>query len=553
MKKLTLLSLLLNAALVYCQNVQWAYKVLGFSSEKSNRKNSAQQVLGKPNVLPSTGENIHAWQPTGKLKEEYIKVGFLTPVKPKQIIIAESHNPGYVSKVYVYDVQGKEHLVHSYKPKAAGLPGQIFSVSTSDLKLSVAAVKVVITPAKGILVGIDAIGISESSQPFDIKVSQSDFVKSNMVATKLGTSVNSPYPEFGPLLSSDGRTLYFSRRGDPKNVGGEKDEEDIWYAAWDSKAKKWKEAQNIGKPLNNKEPNFINSITPDGNTILLGNTYLPDGTMGAGASVSYRTASGWTTPQNLLIDQEENVNEKANYFLSNTKKVIVLSIEQKNDTQGDRDIYVSFLGKDTIWSKPLNLGKTVNTSGTEAAPFLAADEQTLYFTSNGLGGYGGSDIYVTRRLDDSWTKWSTPENLGPVVNTPYDESFLSISASGNKVFFTSNGDKEGDLDMYTLTLPSMLRPLPVVLIKGRVLNTKTKDPVPNVRIFFENLNTGNEVGVAISSDETGEYQIILPSGSSYGYLAERRGYASVNSNMDLTKLTEYAEIEQDLFITPLEV
>lgn len=554
MKKIPLLiTLICHAIFLGAQNVQWAFKVLDFSSERSSPKYAARQVLGKPNVFPATGEHINAWQPKGKSKEEYIKVGFLAPIKPKQIVVAESHNAGYVSKVTAFDVNGKEYIVHTYKPKGAGVDGRLLSINASELNIAIVAVKVTLEPAKDVAIGIDAIGITESAQPVTIKVNQADVIKANLEATNLGTSVNSAYQEFGPLLSPDGKTLYFSRRADPNNIGGEKDEEDIWYSEWDDKKNYWKEAKNIGAPLNNKEPNFINSITPDGNTMLLGNIYLPDGSMAAGASVSYRTATGWTAPANLEIVEENNVNEKANYYLSNTKKVLLLSIEQKGNTQGDRDLYVSFLTPDTVWSKPLNLGKVVNTMGTEAAPYLAADERTLYFTSNGFGGYGGTDIYVTRRLDDSWTVWSEPENLGPVVNTAYDESFFSISASGEQVLFTSAGDKDGDQDMFTLTLPSMLRPLPVVLIKGRVLNSKTRQPISGVKIFFENLNTGKEVGVASSSPVTADYQIILPSGSNYGYLAEHRGYASVSSNMDLQNLIEYTEIQQDLFLSPIEV
>lgn len=535
------------------QKVEWSYKVLEYSSEVSSRKYSAQQAVGKPNVLPAVGQNVNAWQPKGKLKEEFIKVGFVNPIKPKQILIAESFNPGYISKILAYNLQGREFVVHTYKPKGVEVKGRLFSVNASQADFLVIAIKVFFKPEKDIPIGIDAIGITESEQPIEIKVSQADVIKSNMVATNLGPNVNSDFLEFGPLLAPDGKTLYFSRRADSNNVGGVKDEEDIWYSSWDENKQDWAMAKNMGVPLNNSEPNFINSISPDGNTMLLGNNYLPDGSMGPGVSVSYRTATGWTAPENLTVEEEKNVNEKANYFLSNTKKTLLLSIERKGDTYGERDLYVSFMNADTVWSKPLNLGKTLNTMGTEAAPFLASDERTLYFTSNGFSGYGGSDIYVTRRLDDSWTKWSEPENLGPVVNTAFDESFFTISASGNKVLFTSAGEKEGDQDMYTLTLPEIFKPLPVVLIKGRVLDSKTGQALPDVKIFFEDLSNGKEVGVAKSNPINSEYQIVLPSGANYGYLAEYPGYVSVHSNMDLTQLNEYTEIQQNLYLSPIEI
>jgi OOP family OmpA-OmpF porin len=93
-------------------------------------------------------------------------------------------------------------------------------------------------------------------------------------------------------------------------------------------------------------------------------------------------------------------------------------------TYGSRDLYVSFLLKDGRWSEPLNLGEDINTALEETSPFLAADDKTLYFSSDGFTGYGKHDIFMSRRLDESWTRWSTPENLGPQINSPEDDAFL---------------------------------------------------------------------------------------------------------------------------------
>jgi hypothetical protein len=99
---------------------------------------------------------------------------------------------------------------------------------------------------------------------------------------------------------------------------------------------------------------------------------------------------------------------------------------QREDGQGDRDLYVSFMSNDSTWSQPLNLADVINTAGEESAPFLASDDKTLYFSSNGFSGYGGTDIYVSRRLDDTWTSWSEPENLGPEINSPLEDLFFNI-------------------------------------------------------------------------------------------------------------------------------
>jgi outer membrane protein OmpA-like peptidoglycan-associated protein len=273
-----------------------------------------------------------------------------------------------------------------------------------------------------------------------------------------------------------------------------------------------------------------------------------------GVSISQRTATGWSAPTRLIIENDDrNKSKMANYFLSNSQKILFISNDRKGDSHGDRDLYVCFVKPDNTWTKPLNLGKTINTKGTEAAPFLASDDRTLYFTSDGLNGYGGSDIYMSRRLDDTWLKWSEPENMGPVVNSSLDESFFTLSASANQVYYTSQSKKGNDVDMYTLSLPKSLKPLPVMLLSGRVLNSKTNEPVPGVRIFFENLATGVEMGLASSSYDSANYKIVLPSGNNYGYMASKEGYISVNSNIDLTNMADFKEYKRDLYITPIEV
>ncbi|MBA2611969.1 MAG: OmpA family protein [Bacteroidetes bacterium] len=554
MKKIILLVLVLSLPIfIFSQNVQWAYKVVDFSSQVGTAEFSAKQVLGRPNVLPRNGKNANAWEPKGTgEKVEFIKVSFLTPMRSKYILVGESNHPGFISKVFAYDSLDHEKEVTSYTFKKSLNGSRLLNIDASAIDFKIAAVKIMFQSVKDVAVAIDAIGILQSDKPMQITLSESDMVKSNMIATKLTGGVNSQYPEMGPMISPDGNTLYFSRYRDPGNVGGKDDDEDIWYAEWDNKNNTWGEAKNIGSPLNNKYPNFINSISPDGNTILLGNEYSIDGSMRQGVSISHRTPTGWSFPQTVKIDDDFNRSEFVAYYLSNSQKYLLMAQEIKKNNYGSLDIYVSTMKADSTWTKPINLGPKVNTKGTETAPFLAADDRTLYYTSDGLTGYGGSDVYMTRRLDDSWTNWTEPENLGPKVNTSNNESFFTTSASGNKVYFTSESETPGDFDLYSLALPKTLKPSPVVLVRGKVLNSKTNETVSGVRIFFEDLANGKEAGIAISNPTTGEYAIVLPSGNNYGYLAEKKGFISVNANMDLSKLSEYKEMTQDLYIAPIE-
>lgn len=548
---LSAICLLMLTTISFAQDVQWGFKLLEYSSQKGNKAFAAKQALGKPNIFPASGTKPSAWEPRSG-KEAFIKIGFIKPIKLKQIVIAETYNPGFISKIFVYDADGREYEVASFIPKAINKPSRLYQLRLST-PYYVIAVKIVLNPEKDKPIAIDAIGISESVEPFEFKIKKSDILKSSIVLTKLSTAVNSKYIELGPLPAPDGNTLYFSRKFDPQNAGGVKDKEDIWYSKLNASTKKWEEAQNVGIPLNNKGANYINSISPDGNTILLGNTYKIDGAAGDGVSISYRTSEGWSLPKKLVIEDEKNKSQYANFFLSNSQKLLLMALERKGEGFGDMDMYVSFLKKDSSWTKPLNLGAIVNTLGEESAPFLASDDRTLYFASTGFSGYGGIDIYVTRRLDDSWTKWSEPENLGPVVNTAFDESYFTMAASGDAAYFVSKGDSTGDRDIYSLALPAALKPAPVVLVRGRVINTQTSLPIPEVKIFFENLESGVEAGIAKSSPGTGEYQILLPSKYRYGYLAEKQGFLSVNENIDLLGLETYTELSNDLYLTPIEV
>jgi len=553
MKKITLLFILLPLSfLVSAQQVQWAFKVLDHSSQQSSKDYAAVQALGIPNALPHQGESVKAWEPKPNEKESFIKVGYLKPIIPKQIIIGESFNAGHISAVYVYDASGKEFRLSSV---ANGFlsPDGLFHISTQEVTFNVLAVKVVVI-SNGVRVGIDAIGITTYDKHFKIQQNENDLIKSNMVAKKMSDNVNSDYMEIGPLISPNGKTLYFSRRGDTANIGGKKDIEDIWYSNWNPANKSWGKANNMGSPLNNEDPNFINSISPDGNTVLLGNSYNADGTMTDGVSLSHKTSTGWSSPVRLVIeDEDRNKSTMVSYFMANSQKILMISNNRKGDSYGENDLYVSFLKADGTWTKPLNLGNKINTDAIEDAPFLASDNKTLYFTSEGLGGYGGSDIYMSRRLDSTWQNWSTPENLGPVVNGSHDESFFSLSASGKQVFFTSQVALDSrDVDMYVLELPAMLAPEPVLLVHGKVYNSKTKELVKGVKISFENLTTATEIGIASSNYDSASYIIILPAGAKYGYLAEKEGYISINENIDLSNMKAYREYEKDLYITPIE-
>jgi len=156
--------------------------------------------------------------------------------------------------------------------------------------------------------------------------------------------------------------------------------------------------------------------------------------MYAGLSYSVNVEGQWSAPVSIDIQNDYNVSEHDNAFVSLKSGVIIKAI-QRGETFGERDLYVSFWNGVKA-TEPINMGGVINTDLEESAPFLASDNKTLYFASKGHAGYGGYDIFVTRRLDDSWTNWTTPENLGPAVNGGLDDEFFSLSYSGKYATFS---------------------------------------------------------------------------------------------------------------------
>ena len=362
----------------------------------------------------------------------------------------------------------------------------------------------------------------------------------------LGSNINSQYTETKPVISADGKTLYFCRQNYPKNIRGKQDQQDIYFS--ELVDGQWSPATNIGWPLNDQHPNGISSVSPDGNSVLLINEYISGGYMKPGVSISHKTDNGWSFPVKLEIENFYNFSPYVDYFLSADNKVMLMSVQRK-EGYGDQDLYVSFnhQGK---WKEPISLGPVVNTAGADFAPFLAADGKTLYFASEGHKGYGGSDIFYTKRLDDSWSNWSQPLNLGPAVNSKTWDAYYSISAKGDYAYFVSKNEQSGSKDIYQIKLPDQLRPDPVVLVKGKVLNANTNEPL-SASVFIKDPHTPVTQGVARSDPENGTYKIVIPNRGSYNFQAEVDGYLALTKSLDLTQTDQYTELQEDLYLVPL--
>ncbi|MCX6156302.1 MAG: OmpA family protein [Candidatus Kapabacteria bacterium] len=532
---------------------QWAWKVIDFSSEYGKKQYSAQQVLGKPSVMPDFGSSPCAWRPQtqNNNQSEWIHVTFQKPMKACQLSIAENFNYGCVEKIFLMDSTRKEFLdIDIETDTVSHSSGRMNNIFFPMTNFKVASVKIILNT--NLVSGwkeIDAIGISDSQSPTDYELNIYDFAVDIYEPERLSSNVNSQYNDIAPVISQNGKKLFFTRTYHPENIGSMK-KQDIWFSEIDKNGE-FSKAVNIGPPLNNEFNNFAFSLSPDGMTLLVGNEYNKDGTVSSGVSTSRYNGEKWSFPEKLVIKNLYNLNTETGYYMAADGKTLLLTIET-NDSYGGLDLYVSFLDDKGVWSEPKNLGATVNTAADEASPFLASDGVSLYFASPGFCGYGSYDIFITRRLDSTWKNWTEPENIGPVINTEGWDAYFSIPASGAYAYISSDRNQSKNEDIYRIKLIEQLKPKKVIMLSGRVLESHSNIPL-GATIRYELLPSGKEAGIAHSNPITGDYSIVLPSGENYGFRAEVDKHFAVEDNIDLHGIDEYLEMQRDLILVPIEV
>ena len=525
----------------FSQSIQWTSSIINYSSQAEFKEYAAEQIIGPPSDLNSIESPVTAWKPKDDSRKEFLHVAFAKPMRIKQVIVIENSNPGGVCRVVLYDKNNMEYEVYKAKADTLDVPYRVFSVKFDLTPYEVVSVKVIIdcrvTPGEN---QIDAIGISNTHDEFKFKGVQMANVKFFSEAEKLDANINSEYSEVAPQISPDGKTLYYCRKNYPPHV----DDDEIWYSTLADK--KWIKSLQMGEPLNNKNGNAVEASTPDGNTLVLIQQYNKDGSSGSGFSFTHRINNGWSFPENAVIKNFINNDRYAGFYLANSGKVIVTQL-RREDTKGNSDLYAMFRQNDGSWTEPLRMGDSINTIGAECTPFLAADEATIYFSTDGLPGFGSNDIYMSRRKDDTWKNWTAPLNMGNVLNSKDWDAYYSIPASGEFAYFVRSGD------IYRIRLSEEFKPKPVVLISGTVYNQKTNQPVSEASIRYEFLNNGTEAGIARTNPANGQYKIVLPFGRNYGFMANANGFLTVSDNMDLTDLKEYKEIKKDLYLVPIEI
>jgi hypothetical protein len=340
----------------------------------------------------------------------------------------------------------------------------------------------------------------------------------------VGKGINTSDDEYWPSITADGQTLMFTRQARPGNNSKWNGvyQEDFYISLLSGMV--WDNAFNAGSPLNSDQNEGAQSLSSDGNYMYF---TACDRYGGLGSCDIFFSASEngkWSLPVNLGSPVNSSSWESQPSINADGKMLFFSS--NRPGGNGGKDLWYSVYKTNKKWSTPKNLGNVINTSGDEMSPFIHFDGKTLYFSSDGRPGMGGLDIYFSRMQEDS--SWTEPKNLGYPINTYNDEMGLTIESGGQKAYFSSKRDEQGGKNIYSFRLYESIRPDPVAYLKGKVSDKETgKTLIAEYELI--NLSTG-KTAVINSTDGNGNFLVCLPSGFNYGLNVSRKGYLFYSEN-----------------------
>ncbi len=391
---------------------------------------------------------------------------------------------------------------------------------------------------------------------------------------------------FNPKVTPDGNQMFWTTLIEKKKNSTQK----IWYSELDENGF-WKPGIQLTEPLNNETPSAVISALPGGNELFVFGSFAEEEILKnleremdrehkkiikesknereyklrfADLQIiyqrqldriynrvplykTYKSGNSWTNPKPIsfpdfynLYKKEDNPNQQVfgGSALSGSGKVLIYSVMQ-SDNLGKLDLYISIADSNGNFPLGKNLGRTINTKEEEMAPFLASDDRTLYFSSN---GHNGLSIYFTQRVGDGWGNWTNPLEISKNLQ---GVNFFTIPASGNWAYISKNGL------LFMAYLPKEFRPKPVVLVKGKVRNEKG-EPI-DAEILFESLKNNEIVGRTISESNKGKFSIVVPHGERYGFVAKKNGYLPVHKNIDLRNSDNlYKEVDVDITLPEIK-
>lgn len=434
------------------QQIQWASKLIKFSTDLGGKQNGIKRILGKPDAFPQGGSSSNAWMPKRALDgSETIEVGFEKPQTVKQVAVCENLNAGCVVKISVDNGSGNYEPVwtrkrdwktptfkstatadHAYyfgrkRRKVQEVPN-VFNPGIEYAILPNAVANVVAVKVEfnfALLPGpkqIDAIGISDSEVPIEVKINTSP-VFENLPNPESLEFENSEVSNV--IVSQDGQKIFYSAFAENK---------DVVFSSLKQADGKWSKPPLVEPSLSlNDEYNYLEYYSDT--FILKGGVEYSKNTTETGFEFFENKNGTYQSLKPLKIAAYNNYEKTADISITNDSKILIMGIET-DFTQGGTDLYFANRKEDGTYGLLQNMGKVINSAADEGMPQLLSDTKTLLFSSIGFSSYGNYDIYISYRLDDTWKKWSEPINLGNQINSDSFEGSPFYDETTEMLYFT---------------------------------------------------------------------------------------------------------------------
>lgn len=361
----------------------------------------------------------------------------------------------------------------------------------------------------------------------------------------MDSGINSEYTEYNPVVSTDQTVMAYTvlKPNNDKLTSSQKYVEEI-YVSYRNIGGKWSAPQMI--PINSKFNVGTAGISPDGENMLIfvgsaNNT-------GSIYRIKRESTNEWSQPSPLNRGINSDYLESTASISPDGKTMYFAS--NRPGGYGGMDVYKTKKNRDGKWDKPQNLGPVINSKYDEDAPYIHPDGKTLFFTSNGLHSIGGNDIFKTVYVGK---KWQEPKNMGYPINTTADDNYFTLTADGSVGYFSSNrlGGKGGQ-DIYYIDMPESERNIPLTLIKGRILDGQSLKPIAT-RIKVVNKKTQEKIDYVYNPNpKTGNYLIIFPPGENYDMIIESEGYLPYTININVPNQDNFYELYQKIFLKPIK-
>jgi outer membrane protein OmpA-like peptidoglycan-associated protein len=263
--------------------------------------------------------------------------------------------------------------------------------------------------------------------------------------------------------------------------------------------------------------------------------------------ISTKSNGQWGAPVKAGGNLNSTRGFEPSVFITQDEKIMFV-VSDIGSGYGGRDIYISKKDGNGNWSSLKNLGKGINTKFDEDAPFLTPDGNTLYFASNGHNSIGDYDIF--KSVIDENGNFSAPENLGPPINTPGHDRYFVTTDNGAVGYYAS--DREGgfgETDIYRIILDC--KSVSATIIRGLVYSEDKDSPV-YATIEIYNPETDELINTYIANKETGEYEMRMKTETTYKFIIRAEGYLPHDGEFTVPQQCDYYSLFQEIKIENLE-